>query len=128
MGGQTRFPLLHASAVARDLMELLEASCERLAIAGSIRRKKPDVGDIELLAIPRLGQATDLWGKGLNPLEGVALLDHRVIQLIKMGVLAYRLNVKGKKTFGPLNKLLVHIPSGIPVDLFSATAQNWGMA
>ncbi|MDP3063202.1 MAG: hypothetical protein Q8O40_08350, partial [Chloroflexota bacterium] len=74
------------------------------------------------------GHLKDLWGKDLNPLEGVSLLDHRVIQLIKMGVLDYRLNVKGRRTFGPLNKLLVHIPSGIPVDLFSATAQNWGMA
>ncbi|MDP3063903.1 MAG: hypothetical protein Q8O40_11945 [Chloroflexota bacterium] len=128
MGGQTRWPLLQASVVARDLMGLLEASCERLAIAGSIRRRKPDCGDIELLCIPRLGHGRDLWGTDLNPLEGVSLLDHRVLQLIGMGVLGYRLNVKGKKTFGPLNKLLVHIPSGIPVDLFSTTVSNYGMS
>jgi len=128
MGGQTRWPLLQASTIAQDMMDLLETSCERLAVAGSIRRRKPDVGDCELLAIPRLGQATDLWGKGINPLERVSLLDYRVVQLIKMGVLAYRLDVRGRKTFGPLNKLLMHMASGIPVDLFSTTAQHWGMA
>ncbi|MDP2946096.1 MAG: hypothetical protein Q8N61_01425, partial [bacterium] len=72
-------------------MELLATSCERLTIAGSIRRRKPDCGDIELLAIPRLGYGRDLWGKDLNLLEGVSLLDHRVFQLIQMGVLGYRL-------------------------------------
>ena len=128
MGGHTRYPLLQAHAVAQDLMGLLETSCEHLAIAGSIRRRKPSVGDIELLAIPRVGQAVDLWGKDINPLQGVSLLDHRVAQLIKMGVLDYRLDAKGHRSFGPLNKYLVHVASGIPVDLFSTTTQNFGMA
>ena len=128
MGDQIRYPLLHASHVGQDLMELLAPYCERLAIAGSIRRRKPDVGDIELLCIPRLGQATDLWGKDLNPLQGVSLLDHRVVHLIKIGLLDYRLDAKGHRSFGPLNKLLVHVASGIPVDLFSTTVRNSGLA
>ena len=31
-------------------------------------------------------------------------------------------------TFGPSNKLLIDTASGIPVDLFTARAPNWGMA
>lgn len=46
----------HAKAlsIARDLMYTLEPYCERIAIAGSVRRNKPEVKDIELVAIPKL--------------------------------------------------------------------------
>lgn len=109
-------------------MALLATYCERLTIAGSIRRRKLDCGDIELLAVPRLSLGMDLWGKDINSMEGVSLLDHRVLQLIKMGVLDYRLDAKRHRSFGPLNKYLVHVASGIPVDLFSTTVSNFGMA
>jgi DNA polymerase/3'-5' exonuclease PolX len=42
-----------ARKVATALMGLLLPVCERLEIAGSIRREKPQVSDIELVAIPR---------------------------------------------------------------------------
>ena len=128
MSAGQRFPLAQAQALAEELRVLLGPACSRLAIAGSIRRRKPDCGDIELLAIPRLGKALDLWGPGITPMGGASLLDLRVVELIKRGVFAYRLDARGRRTFGPLNKLLVHVASGIPVDLFSTTAQNWGLA
>jgi DNA polymerase/3'-5' exonuclease PolX len=30
--------------------------CERIEIAGSLRRGKPNVGDIEIFYVPRIGQ------------------------------------------------------------------------
>ncbi len=42
-----------ALAIANALIERLSPACERLEIAGSVRRGKPDVGDLELVAIPR---------------------------------------------------------------------------
>jgi DNA polymerase/3'-5' exonuclease PolX len=42
-----------------------------------------------------------------------------------IGILSRRLNSKGAETFGPLNKLMRHVASGIPVDLFAATPENW---
>ena len=99
-----------------ELLELLRPACSRIVVAGSIRRRKPDVGDIELLCIP---------------VEGVLLgtpLDAALGRLISDGLLALRPNVKGSTTYGPMNKLLRHLPSGIPVDIFTADSRNWGMA
>ena len=31
----------------------------------------------------------------------------------------------GRTIWGPKNKLMRHVPSGIPVDLFAATERNW---
>jgi len=42
--------------------------------------------------------------------------------------LAMRLNKRGSRTYGPKNKLMVHLPSGMAVDIFSSTEENWGMA
>lgn len=45
--------LAQALAIAEKVKALLAPHCERIEIAGSIRRKKPDVKDIEIVAIPK---------------------------------------------------------------------------
>ncbi len=77
-----------------------------------------EVGDIELLCIPR---ATD-------NLFYADALDLSLKAMLAEGTLAQRPNTKGAVTYGPKNKLLVHVPSGIPVDVFSTDARNWGMS
>ena len=101
-----------ASTIAEEIMGLLDGSCDRKEIAGSIRRRKPDVGDIEILCIPRFEGGADS-------------LDRRVQGLMFQGVLALRLNRLGRKVYGPKNKLMVHVPSGIGVDIFSTTEECW---
>jgi len=54
-----RVPLADARVIAESLMAALGPGCERIEIAGSIRRGRPDVGDIELVAIPRIEQIRD---------------------------------------------------------------------
>lgn len=49
-----------ARIIAGRLIKELSPYCQRLEIAGSLRRKKPEVGDIELIAIPKFG--VDLFG------------------------------------------------------------------
>ena len=53
MTTKTRFDLRIAEPVAERLVEQLRPYCERIQIAGSIRRRKWAVGDIELLCIPK---------------------------------------------------------------------------
>lgn len=120
MTTKTRFPLARALEVGQELVELLGPACERIEIAGSIRRRRLDVGDVELLCISRLGDTVAL---GTN-----VYLDAAVEHLLQEKVLEKRRNKAGRTTYGPLNKLLVHVASGIPVDIFSATEENWGMA
>ena len=43
-------------------LERLQPYCSRIEIAGSIRRRKPVVTDIELVAVPKLSQERDLFG------------------------------------------------------------------
>jgi len=100
-----------AKVIAEELISLLSPACNRIVIAGSIRRQKPDVGDIELLVIPRANY-----------------LDKMLDKLMMQNILAMRLNKRGSRTYGPKNKLMVHLPSGMAVDIFSATEENWGMA
>lgn len=107
--------LERAKAIAEKIKALLESSCEKVVIAGSIRRQKPEVGDIELLIIPKY-------------VAGVDMLDAKIKTLIQLDVLDYRLNKRGSAIYGPKNKLLRHVESGIGVDIFSTTEECWPVA
>ncbi len=104
--------LERAQAVAQDIAEKLSPGCQRITIAGSIRRRTPEVGDIELQCIPKI-------------VDGVDQLDKEIGNLIMLGILGLRFNKHGRRAYGPKNKLLVHKPSGIGVDVFSTTHENW---
>ena len=107
-----------ARAIAEGLKERLQPACERIEIAGSIRRRKPEVGDIELLCIPKYG--------GLSC--HVNLLEQVIIDLMHARILDYRLNKRGRRAYGLKNKLMAHLPSGIGVDIFSTTEESWPVA
>ena len=104
-----------AKAIAERIKALLAPACDRIEIAGSIRRRKPDVGDIELLCIPKY-------------VAGVDQLDRELGLLALQGILRHRLNKLGRKVYGPKNKLLLHRESGIGVDIFSTDEQCWPVA
>lgn len=118
---KTKFPRGEAVLVATRLLELLSPHCERIAIAGSLRRMKPEVSDIELLFIPSLGERPE----GLFDRVQVDLTAERIESLVTSGVLAKRPNVNGDFTWGEKNKLAIHVASGIPVDLFATTHEDW---
>jgi len=100
-----------AKAIAITLVYYLASGVNRIAIAGSIRRQKPEVGDIELLVIPKANY-----------------LDKILDDLMVQGILAMRLNKRGNRVYGPKNKLMVHLPSGIGVDIFSTTPDCWAVS
>lgn len=47
-----KLPLAQAEEIAQGLVERLSGRCLRIEIAGSIRRRKPEIGDIEIVAEP----------------------------------------------------------------------------
>src|SRR5437879_3251534 len=59
MGEKSKIKLTHARAIADDLIEKITPLCERCEIAGSIRRQKAEVGDIEIVAVPRWIEVPD---------------------------------------------------------------------
>jgi len=109
-----KFDAQVARKVAEELVERLTPACERIEIAGSLRRRKPMVGDIELVCIPKYDGVLDM-------------LDQAIRGLMFNGVLDYRLNKGDIRTYGPKNKLLRHVPSGIGVDVFCTTPDCWAV-
>jgi len=118
-----KHPRAAALAVARELCAELRPVTERLIVAGSLRRRKPLVGDVEILYIPRYlpGATTDMFA----PADPVNAVDAALATLLAAGRLKKRLTVKGSATWGRHNKYAVHTASGIPVDFFAATEENW---
>lgn len=124
MADKTRIPLEHARLLADEVVALLEPSCDRIAVAGSIRRRRPDVGDVEIVCLPRYEVIqADLFapGEGLNR----DLLTARCSDLLADGTLAHRPDVNGHPAFGAKFKRLLY--RGVPLDLFSPLPECWGV-
>ena len=118
MSNTLRWPAANARKVAAELAP----RCERIEIAGSLRRGKPDVGDIEILYVPRIRQVHVLGE--LFPKSG-SLADELLDRWLAKGIISKRPNINGSVTWGELNKLAVYATSGIPVDLFATTMERW---
>lgn len=105
---ENKYPLTEARNIAESILKELSPHCERIEIAGSIRREKDFVKDIELVAIPKPYQ-TGLFEDGLASV---------VNQWTK---------VKGEMEYGKCKYTQRILPSGIKLDLFFATPKNWGL-
>lgn len=123
---KTKFPRAEAMAVAAELCRemTLAGVSERLIVAGSLRRRKPEVGDIEILYIPKTVMQQDP-NELLPKLVAVNQVDVLLDDWLRRGVIAKRKTVIGAEPWGAKNKLAVHVASGLPVDFFTATAENW---
>jgi len=97
-----------ALKIAYEILALIKPHCYRAEIAGSIRRQKPEVKDIEIVAIPKPYQS------GLFE-DGMASV---VNQWTK---------VKGEMEYEQCRYTQRILPSGIKLDLFFAKETNWGL-
>jgi DNA polymerase/3'-5' exonuclease PolX len=50
---KTKLPIAMAEPIAVYWRDLLVQNCRRLEVAGSLRRRRPEIGDLELIAIPK---------------------------------------------------------------------------
>ena len=104
-----------ALRVASDLIELLVPDCDRIEMAGSLRRGKPEVGDIELVAIPR--QVIDLFGHSTR---------HSLYILTDITRKGYRI-VKGGDKYIQFEASVRGTKKTVMVDLFLTTPEQWGI-
>ena len=134
MSDKVKFQRAVAMEAARELCAQLRPFCAlwsdaspAIKVCGSLRRLKQSVGDVEIVYVPRLETvetAADLLGEP-GPSERRNLFDVELDRLIRDGVLEKRLNKLDRATWGPENKLAVHRPTGVPVDLFSTSFSAW---
>lgn len=117
--------IAHAQTIAQELIDLLKPFCNRIEVAGSVRRKKPIVKDIELVIIPK----QEITFEGLfkdetvitYPIDKFLWEDYRF---------DFRLNKDGKRMYGDKNKLLLYTSNyygQIALDIFTANEFNYTM-
>lgn len=107
-----------ASAIAERIRAGLAPHCDRCEIAGSIRRRKREVGDIEIVTIPKTVICPDLFSTA----------DFGETRRSKDWIrAAYLIGdvIKGHPVDGKYIQFLTD--EGIMVDLFLATPANWGL-
>lgn len=113
------FPLERARKIASNLLGVFAPACTRIEIAGSIRRGVAHVGDIELIAIPRV--RTDLFGEYVANERNE--LDIVVDGMLEDGLLEPR----DPRRLGPRYKALRAVRTGIGLDLFVVLPPaQWG--
>jgi DNA polymerase/3'-5' exonuclease PolX len=113
VSGTTRIPLGDAKALADELSALLAPYCERLEVAGSIRRRREDVGDVDLVCIPKIEETPGgLFGDVLDERD---LLHDACCRLVDEGLLTRRLDKNGRPSWGVGLKRAVY--RGLPVDI-----------
>jgi DNA polymerase (family 10) len=120
---KTKYPRTLALEVTRAILEEIGEACERVIVAGSLRRRKQEVGDVEILYIP-LTEIRPVPGDMFKSAK-VDLVDVAVRAMIDAGTMELRKGETGHTAYGPKNKLLTHVPTGMPVDLFATVESSW---
>ena len=98
-----RVPLEEAERIGRNILELLEGLYTRIEIAGSIRRRRPVVHDIDIVLIPQLFAFPD-----------------RVIMRLKERWPDLEILRKGPKIVG------VTLYHGMSVDIYASETRYFG--
>ena len=120
MSTGTRVLLATAVGVADLILNQLATATERIEIAGSIRRGRADVGDIEIVAVPRIETVPE----GMWETRAVNRLTDRIDEMVRLGDL-FEHPTDPKR--GDRYSKLMDPWSGLQVDLFSASAETFGL-
>lgn len=103
-----------AIKISNKIIDELKPFCIRISIVGSIRREKKQIGDVEILCIPKtIEESTDLFGEDHPRVEGFINTINKWEK------------VKGDPECGRYTQR-IH-PSGIKVDIFIVEPDNWGL-
>ena len=116
MSDGIKMELHRAEKIANKYIEVLSPYCEpgRCVVAGSVCRKKPEVGDLEIVCIPKLYETynNELFGESIWATHPGFVNEVNKLQ-----------KVKGEPTGKYTQRIL---PEGINLDLFMANKDNWG--
>jgi DNA polymerase (family 10) len=86
-----------AKKIADEFISQIKEFCDKIEVAGSIRRNKPEVNDIDVVIIPKLR-------------------EHLIQKIRRIS----DVDVQG-------NKILRTNYSGVQVDVYFATKETWGI-
>lgn len=110
-----KLPLKQAQSLADKIIAAIAPGCQRAEIAGSLRRCKSEVGDIEIVCIPR--PAFDLFGEEVG-----SVLDMVLANLVNEGRL-----IRGDKNGVRYKTFLIPTVPDLKLDLFITSLECWGV-
>lgn len=104
--------LRQATEQAEAIRSLLEPLCERIEICGSIRRKQPEVSDIDIVCIPMRDPVKDMFGNQ----------THMEVWPEFISIVNQWTKIKGE----PTGRYTQRIVSGVKVELSMGSPANFG--
>lgn len=137
---ERRIPLGAALKIAEGLLEIFAPACHRIEIAGSARRKRSTVGDLEFVCIPKAGEPLAPQGTLFQDPDAARsnLLweaieahsdGHNRLRPIKPGTTTIETDLlwPTKRAMGSrLFKLCLPRRGDIKVELWMGTPETWG--
>jgi|SRR5215831_488755 len=109
-----------AVEIAKAFVAEIEGCCDRLVVAGSLRRRLAYVGDIEIVCTPTVDTVDlavpEMFGERVQRLRKDRL-NVRLEQMLELGEVSKRVDKNGATRWGPAIKLLEF--RGAPIDLFA---------
>lgn len=116
-----RYPRALALEVAREMCAAIKPICDRLDVAGSLRRMKQEVGDVEIVYIPQFeSRPVDMFRR-----ENFDLVTEKLHELMAQGIITKRPGKDGVCTWGDMNKFAIHTRTGVPIDFFRTSDEKW---
>lgn len=106
--------LAYANRCAERIMTWLTPHCDRIQAAGSIRRGRPTVNDIDMVAVPKTWQTYDLLGDKLTEGNSTAFEIQR------------RCLAEGWTIIKSGDQFISWSARGLQVDLWFCTQLTWG--
>ena len=140
MSSGARIPLAVGQNIGVHLVEILEPFCERIELAGSVRRRRSTVGDLEVLVIPKwgggqcslFGEEEGSWRNLLHDFLVGACADparnFRAVQPGRGGKipdLKFSTKASGKKWTLWTDETKHH--PGLQVEIYVQTSETWGV-
>ena len=126
MSSDAKQPLALAREVAERFYNLFPSdSFVRWTVAGSIRRKVPQAGDIEFVVIPQFAER-DVRQEGEMFAEMRVVNDvwHRLDGLVATGKVKRATYPDGRQRWGEKARGVEF--NGFKIEIYSATPDNWG--
>jgi DNA polymerase/3'-5' exonuclease PolX len=108
--------LIKVQKIAIDICYKLHPFCSKINIAGSIRRKKPEVKDIEIICRPKLAPVSNdnLFDSGEPKFD---IISEFALAIAELGTIE-KGNAKGKY-------MKIVLPEGINLDLFIPDEEDY---
>jgi DNA polymerase/3'-5' exonuclease PolX len=118
----TRMDRPVAIEIAKAFVAEIEGTYDQLVVAGSLRRRLARIGDIEVVAVPKVEPCDGgLFGDRRTEVD---MLDLCMADMLEHGEVGRRLDKNGSPRWGPTLKYLTFRDTR--VDLFTPCAERFG--